>query len=61
MDLGAGNGILGIGALLLGAPRAVFVEAQGCLGRLQTELGAGLVALMLVLVILLVSGGSCGS
>ena len=30
VDLGVGNGILGIGALLLGAPRAVFVEAQGC-------------------------------
>mmetsp|Transcript_8422 Transcript_8422/g.21571 ORF Transcript_8422/g.21571 Transcript_8422/m.21571 type:complete len:325 (-) Transcript_8422:35-1009(-) len=27
-DLGAGNGILGIGALLLGAPRVVFVEAD---------------------------------
>ena len=26
IDLGAGNGILGIGALLLGAPHAVFVE-----------------------------------
>ena len=26
VDLGAGNGILGIGALLLGAPRAIFVE-----------------------------------
>ncbi|CAE7223367.1 unnamed protein product [Symbiodinium pilosum] len=29
VDLGAGNGILGIGALLLGAPRAVFVEVDG--------------------------------
>lgn len=31
-DLGAGNGILGIGALLLGAPRACFVEvdSQAC-------------------------------
>ncbi|CAE7199043.1 prmA [Symbiodinium necroappetens] len=28
VDLGAGNGILGIGALLLGAPRAVFVEVD---------------------------------
>lgn len=27
-DLGAGNGILGIGALLLGAPRAIFVEVD---------------------------------
>ena len=26
IDLGAGNGILGIGALLLGAPNAIFVE-----------------------------------
>jgi len=26
VDLGAGNGILGIGALILGAPRVVFVE-----------------------------------
>ena len=28
VDLGAGNGILGIGALLLGAPRAIFVEVD---------------------------------
>ena len=28
VDLGAGNGILGIGALLLGAPRVTFVEAR---------------------------------
>ena len=28
LDLGAGNGILGIGALLLGAPRAIFVEVD---------------------------------
>jgi len=28
-DLGAGNGILGIGALLLGARRVVFVETDG--------------------------------
>ncbi|CAE8720530.1 unnamed protein product, partial [Polarella glacialis] len=27
-DLGAGNGILGIGAMLLGAPRATFVEVD---------------------------------
>lgn len=35
MDLGAGNGILGIGALLLGAPRAIFVEVP----RLQRRDG----------------------
>ncbi|CAE7515935.1 unnamed protein product [Symbiodinium natans] len=28
VDLGAGNGILGIGALLLGAPRVTFVEVD---------------------------------
>ncbi|CAK8993207.1 unnamed protein product [Durusdinium trenchii] len=28
LDLGAGNGILGIGALLLGAPTAIFVEVD---------------------------------
>eukprot|EP00435_Cladocopium_sp_Y103_P045553 s1765_g13.t1 len=37
VDLGAGNGILGIGALLLGAPRAIFVEVDEAVCKVLDE------------------------
>lgn len=37
VDLGAGNGVLGIGALLLGAQRATFVELDGLVCEVLEE------------------------
>ena len=41
VDMGAGNGILGIGALLLGASKVIFVETDpAALGAIETNIDA---------------------
>ena len=41
VDMGAGNGILGIGALLLGASKVIFVETDpAALDTIETNIDA---------------------